>query len=165
MKLIRESISFKRGAEPKETLDIGENSSYIKNKLFNELEKTGIAFNLDWSHSGKAKEGVIDRIHEFLELIEKLLEAGLTYRDMEISHSDSINIRVIQVLNGNRIIHQCLTKEDADIIIKSMKNFSVDGNDGEEIHTSIGDKFLYLYRNQIWLDNIINNRKKYKNIK
>jgi hypothetical protein len=165
MKLIRESISFERGKDPKEALDIGETNIYAKTKLFDELEKTGIGINLGWSHTGKEKERVIERIHEFIKLIDKLLNAGLNYRDMEISHYDSINIKVIQILVGNRVIHQCISKKDANILVTIIKKFTVDGNDRNDISLSIGEKFLYLDRDQTWLDNIIENREKYKNIK
>ena len=163
--LVRESISFERGKDPKEVLDIGENNLYVKTKLFNELEEKGISINLDWSSTGIEKERTIENIYEFMKSIDKLLKAGLTYKDMEISHHDSINIKVIRVMAGNRVIHECLTKEDANILIKAIKNFTAGANQKESIITDIGSHFFYLEDNQKWLDDIIDNRKKYKSIK
>jgi hypothetical protein len=159
--IIKEFISFERGQDPKKSLDIGENSTYVKTEIFNALLKAGIYFH-DWDKTGKNKERIIKNIYIFKKLIDKLITAGLDINSIDLSHPDALDIKTIQVLNVNHVIHHCLTEEDAYIVIDICKKYSISGRDNFSIST--GTKCIYISDENEWLDNIIENRKKYKNL-
>jgi hypothetical protein len=160
--IVKESISFERGKDPKETLDIGENSIYVKTEVFNKIANSGVHIRLDWDQSGKEKERLIKDIYLFKELIDKLIKTGVSTNEMEISHHDSISIKTKQVMNGNWAICHCLTEEDANILIKAFQKFSI--NSRENFSMSEDSKYIYVYDKNEWLNDIIENRKKYKNL-
>lgn len=68
----------------------------------------------------------------------------------------------MRVIRGNHVIHECATQEDAEILINASEAFSMEHFPGV-FSTSAGEKMVYLNSHE-WLDNLIENRKKYKNI-
>jgi phosphopantetheine adenylyltransferase len=83
---------------------------------------------------------------------------------MSISHVDSISVKTVSVLRSNLVIADCASEEDADILIRAIKKFSV--WDYDVFRKDKGDRMISIYEGHLlWLDDLIENRKKYKSIK
>ncbi|MDD5649226.1 MAG: hypothetical protein PHF86_02230 [Candidatus Nanoarchaeia archaeon] len=161
LKLVKEALDFERNQEPKKSMSIGKESLYIKQQIFNKLEKDGILFH--HSSDEKDEKYLMDQylkdIYKIKEIIQKLQKLNIPIIIITGSAETSIgiSIQVYQILDGNHVILSCVTKEDAEHLIKEMKkyafrnyeNFSI-SDDGEEV--------IYLF-NTIWLDETIERRK------
>ena len=158
MKLVREYINFTKSDSQedfKDRLGVGK---------IQELEKRGIYFHLDWDKSGEERYKVIKYINEIEKYINKLELVGFNIKEMRISHSDGIHVKVIQILDGNRVILECPTRGDAIILIDIIKKLSIHNYDNFKINE--GETLIHFTKQtDKWLNNIIENRKKYKNIK
>jgi hypothetical protein len=157
MKLIKEHIKFERGLDPKQSMDIG---------LFKSLESLGIRFNFGW-RDGEGeieKQKFINNINEMNKFIQKLISVGVDPEGMHISHSDTVEIKVVRVMNGNRVIHECISEEDAKMLIDACLALSIEGHPDQYHIDNDGEKIVYVYAHP-WLDNLLENRRKYMSIK
>jgi hypothetical protein len=157
MKLVKENINFERGKDPKESMNVG---------IMKSLEDKGIRFWFGWGDGeGEIeKQKLIKNISGMNNLINKLIEVGVDPKKMSISHHDTVEIKVVQILNGNRVIHQCATKEDAEMLRKACQAFDADNDWEERWSFDEGEKMIYVSRKNTWLDNLFENRKKYSAI-
>jgi len=157
MKLVREHINFKKPEskeEFKDNLGVGK---------IQELEKRGVYFNLDWDKTGEERNKVIKNIDVIEEYINKLESVGFDIKKIRISHSDGICVKVIQVLDGNRVILECPSKGDAIILIDTILKLSIYNYD--QFKLDDGEATIHFTsQTDEWLNNIVENRKKYKNI-
>lgn len=161
MKYIKESLyeKFKEEADPITDMKIG------KEGIFRELEKLGVRTRFEgWlvpEDGIKEKKKAIENIVDIKKTITKLIEVGLKYSDIELDSSDCLRIQCVTVLNGNVVIFYCISKEDAQYIINIARKFSVWNYDHLDIST--GEKRVNV-KDHEWLDNLIENRKRYRNI-
>ena len=157
MKLIKETINFERGKDPKESMNIG---------LMKALENKGIRFWFGWGNGeGEIeKQKFLKNINKMNSFIDKMIAVGVDPRKMFISHADTVTINVIRVMNGNRVIHECVTNEDAEMLVKACIALSIEAYpDQYAIDMTDNEKIVYVYSHP-WLDNIVENRKKYKSV-
>jgi hypothetical protein len=168
MKLVRENIIFEKFVEKSDSVkDMGIG----KEGIFKNLEKRGVRMWFGWGQrEGQESEGeiekkkVIENIFEIEKLINKLIEIGFKSNDMSISHADGIKVKTIMVASSNWAIFHCVTKEDAEIMMDVIRKFSIWQYDN--LHLTDGETTIYVSsKYPEWLINIIENRKKYKNIK
>jgi hypothetical protein len=157
MKIVKENINFERGQEPKKSMGIGKESLYSKQQIFNKLEKVGIPFY----HSSNEKEEkylmdqYLKNIYIIKEIIQKLQKLNVPIISIEGSTEKSVGIliQVYQILDGNHIILSCITKEDAEYLIKEMKKYSFRNYENFSINDD-GEEIIYIF-NIKWLDETI----------
>jgi hypothetical protein len=165
----------KRGFKVKETKKIvnekfAEESDPIKDMkigkegIFNDLEKKGVTMWFSWEDGEIQKKRAIENIYEIKKTIDKLIKAGFKYNEIELSSSRRIRVTGIDVLKGNRVIFSCISEEDAQNIINVAKKFSVWDFDDFKTQESSFPVSIHI-KDHVWLDELIENREKYKNIK
>jgi len=160
MKLIREQLyeKFTENTDPVKDLQIG------KEGIFKNLEKRGVRMWFQWDGGEEEKKKVIENIVEIEGVVNKLIKAGFDIKDMEISHVYNIRVKIVQVIDSNQIIFHCATKEDAEILIGVTKNFSLWKYDNFRLGE--GETTVSTHpEHHKWLDDLIENRKKYKSLK
>jgi hypothetical protein len=159
VKLVREHINekFVENSDPVKDLQIG------KEGIFKDLEKRGVRMWFQWDGGEEEKKKVIENIDKIEKVVNKLIEVGFDIKDMEISHVYDIRVKTVQVLDSNHVIFNCASKEDAEILINVAKNFSLWKYDN--FNLSEGETTVSVHpEHHKWLDNLIENRKKYKNL-
>jgi len=154
--IVKEHINFERGLDPKDAMETG---------LMTTMKNMGIHFYFEWGDGdGKIeKERFIKQINKMYNFVEKLILVGVDPKEMSISSSSTIRIKIVQVLNGNHVIHECISTEDAKMLIDACIALSVEPYP-DEYHISDGEKLVYLHKHP-WLDKLVQNREKYKSIK
>lgn len=147
MGIIRENINFERG-NPQKALNLG----FLKS-----LEKQGVRLFFDWGtpeEQEKTREKTLENMGEIEEFFSLLKKNGVDPKDMEISSHDCIEINNYQVLDGNHVIHQCLTEEQALGLIEECKKRSINRYDGN-FNISRGKSNIYFTKYlKEWLKNL-----------
>lgn len=165
MKLVRENINFEKGQDPKKTMKTG---------LLGDIQRMGVAIpNFKNDHPNWNQEDVDRSTKNFNEdlpkfhyIISKLIECGVDPKVIRIADGTTIAIDCFEVMSGNHVILHTLTEEDAKTLIKICD--SVDANQHYENRWNIGrtslSHYIYVHGDNKWLDNLIETRKKLKNI-
>ena len=159
MKLVRENINekFTEDSDPVRDMGIG------KEAMFKDLEKrVRIWFGWGDGEGEEEKKKFIENINVITDLVNELEKAGFDVSKMSITHADTISVRCIEVIDSNHVIAYCATKEDANILINAFKKFAI--WDYNNFSIDEGERYVKVYSHE-WLDDLIENRKKYKNIK
>ena len=165
MKLVREHINekFTEDSDPVKDMGIG------KKAMFNALEKRGVSMWFGWGEwtDGSKHEGeeerlkTLDDIEYITSIVNKLEKVGFDVKQMRISRHNSIGVNTITVLRSQHVIADCASEEDADIVIDTMKKFTIWEHD--IFRKSNGEKIISIYPGHLkWLDELIENRQKYK---
>lgn len=165
---IKESLfeKFSEESDPVKDMGVG------KLGMFKALEKRGVTMRFNWGDfiKGKSegqweKEKVIENIYEITELVNKLEKVGFDVKQMEIRRSEQIYVTAITILRGNWTLFPCPTEEDAQLLIKLIKMFSIwDYDTFETTKSSIGESIPVNPKYHKWLDNFIENREKIKKV-
>lgn len=159
---LKESINFERNLDPKDSLNIGKNSLAVKTQIFNKLRQDGVRFNLTWDQTNENETKVIENIYAIQDMVNMLYECGVEKEKMSLFHPDSINFEIIQIIDGNLVILECINKEDANIIMDVIRKFSI--NDYDNLKTGEGTNSIrFTENNERFLTNLKNNREKFKN--
>ena len=156
MKIVKESINFKKEVNPTAAMGIG---------LFKKWENLGIHFWLGWQDGPQEKQKILDDPEPMRYFIDKLIELGVDPKDMSISRANSIDIAPYQVLNGNRVLHQCLTEEDANMLLKTLKKFEPELNNWSITKgNNLSGLYIKIYERDLpnWLESLEDNRKLYR---
>ena len=159
MKLVRENLNFERGKEPIKSM--GARQEYVKKQILKDFEKMGININIDFEPANPPK--ILENIYEIKEYVDKLLALGVKSEDIEISHPDSIQVNGFSVKDSNLVLIHCLTEEDANIIAKTLEKFMING-DHINIDRSSMSPYIHFHKENEWLKNLEENRKKYGKI-
>jgi hypothetical protein len=156
-KLVSESLhSFEKKSDPMKSMDIGKDSTYLKEKTIEKLQKQGIIFSrLD---DTETKTKTLNNIFEIEKLISKLNNLNIKVLSV---YESNVYIKPYKVIESNYVMFECVSEKDAKYLIEVVKkftpknhdNFRID-NDGE-ISLRVGDKI------NKWLDEIEENRKTY----
>lgn len=156
-KLVKEELNkFEKNKDPMKSLDIGKDSTYLKEKTLEKLQNQGIRFTrLDDSETKERTLNNIFKIEKFINKLNKL--------DIEIKSvfGKSIYVKCYNLIDSNRVILQCMSKKDANYLIEVIKklvlqnNYDLTISDDDEKRLDIND----ITNN--WLDEIEENRKKY----
>ena len=161
MKVVKEHIheAFKEDADPIKDMKIGNIG------IYKDLESRGFKFHFTWDGGEEEKRKAIDNMREIKKVIDKLVEVGCDIKDMQMSHAHDIYIMSKRILSGNRVIFECINEEDAQHIINIALKFSIWQYDNLHIGEGRDQVHVSIYPTQhVWLDNLIENRKKYKDI-
>lgn len=159
-KYIHETLGFNEDSDPVEDMGIGNEA------IFQDLKRRGIRmeFVSYLSKDGpQNKEELIKNIREVEKLVNKLVEVGFDIKKMKLSWSSRILVNTYAAVTPVGYFH-CATEEDAQIILNTVKKFSMWDNNVFDIREESTWVYMDPDRRQ-WLDNLIENRKKYKNIK
>jgi len=159
MKLVREHINEKFSSESDPVKDMGIG----KEGMFKNLEKRGVRMWFGWGdgEGQEEKKKVIENIAEITKFVDKLVEVGFDIKEMSISNHDTISVKTVEVIDSNHVIFNCATGEDARILVDTAKKFSLWEYDN--FHLGKGEDMIYVNpEHHKWLDNLIENRKKYK---
>jgi len=162
MKLVKEHIfeAFTDESDPVRDMHIG------KEGMFKNLEKRGIRMWFGWGakEGQEEKQKVIENIDKITQFVNKLESVGFDIKEMAISHRESIIVKTVEVIDSNHVIFNCATEEDANYLIKAAQKFSLWKYDNFTLGK--GETSVSIDPSQhAWLDNLIENRKKFKSIK
>lgn len=123
-KLVRESLGFSRGEDPKNVMDIGDESTHTKEKLIEHLRNRGIRVR-DYKN---AKPFTSEKLRTLIKMCNFF--NGLGVEDSKIYvDNDSVRVDAIGVYRGNWSIATVFNKEDANAILNTHKAFDL--NRGE----------------------------------
>ena len=86
MKIVKENINFKRGKDPKQSLDIGKESSYSREQILQKFSEMGVEVSIDFDPLNPPK--VLENIYQIKEYVDKLLNLGVKPSDIEIAYPD-----------------------------------------------------------------------------
>ena len=153
MKIIRENINFERGKDPKESLNLG-GLEYFKMQ--------GVRLFFNWGQYPKenrfegeeARKKAIKNIKKIREYFDLLKKNGVDPHDMEISDHDSISIDSYEVIEGNRVIFNCLNQKQAEELIEECKKKAI-YNHGTDFRIERRDMYIYFTEYmKNWLENL-----------
>ncbi|MDD5649225.1 MAG: hypothetical protein PHF86_02225 [Candidatus Nanoarchaeia archaeon] len=161
MKIVKENINFKRGKDPKQSLDIGKESTYSKEQILQKFSEMGVEIYIDFDPLNPPK--VLENIYEIKNYVENLIDLGVKPSDIEIAYPDSVCVKGFTVKDSNQVLLHCLTEEDAKIIAKTLEKFMIEGNN-INIDRSSMNPYIHFYRKNDWLKDLKENRKKYAKI-
>lgn len=162
--LVRESLSFSRGEDPKKSLDVGDDSVVVKKRIIKSLIEKGVTF-FDFE---KKFEHFIEHAKEINWFINKLVDVGIPYENIECNNVTSFSIATWIVLNSTYVLATFMTEEDAKIFVDVYSKFAIEtynsltieqrGKGSLSSHISPSENIMNV------LYNIVENRKKYKSI-
>lgn len=163
MQLVKENINFKRGSNPQDSLDIGKNSNTVKTNVYNSLIEKGIKFwkyYTDYSMDER-EQYFIDNIYEIKIMVDRLVEVGVDINSITVNNKDRCGCDQWKVLSHNRVIAECIVKEDAEKIIEIMKAFNIESHSVWTVELDTNITFYSTENSIKILDNLIKNRKIY----
>jgi hypothetical protein len=167
--LVKESISFERYRDPKESLKLGKQAS--KEYVYEKLEKEGANFSFYGSEENQKhqKQNIIDNIFEIEKTLNKC-KGIIPIR--EISSDDGkIDFRpgdLYKVMNRNNTLFACASEKDAIFITKILSKLVIDRYPKESFKvefesSSLQYPYLPSYTLNELVDNIIEMRQKFEN--
>ena len=122
MKIVKESISFKKGISPTKAMDIGVMKSWQKMGIsLGWVEPADISMK---SYFEDIKEAVEKKLPEFDEAIHLLMQLGAKPKDMVITEKKVIKVFGYSVTNQNNTVGPYLTLEDARTVINILNKYS-----------------------------------------
>lgn len=159
MKIVKENINFKRGKDPKQSLDIGKESSYSREQILQKFSEMGVEVSIDFDPLNPPK--VLENIYQIKEYVDKLLNLGVKPSDIEIAYPDSVCIKGFTVKDSNQVLLHCLTEKDATIIARTLKKFMING-DRINIDRSSMNPYIHFNKENEWLNGLKENREIYE---
>ena len=163
-RIVNETERFTRGGDPYSKLGVGTDSRAHKKEMYVALEKRGISFWL--SHMNftpdERKDYLIDNIHEITELVDILEGAGVDPANMLVPATDHVTFQHWNIMLSNRVMTQCLTEEDANIVINILNDMATEERG---FHYKKGNETFYITDKTVkFLGNLPANRKKYRSL-
>jgi hypothetical protein len=153
--IVKENINFERGQDPKETMELG---------LLKALENKGIRIDLSWDKEGQELQRFKDNIKNMYEAVTLLIGVGVRAEKIWISGAHILHVNVHRVINGNHVIHEVLSIEDGENLIKVIDALSIKSGSGSRVSQEEDSKLIYDYEVIDWLKKLKENREKYKNL-
>jgi len=173
MKLVKENLSeamsFEKTGDPMKGLNIGKDSTYVKEKKFEELQKQGIDFYLNYVNpedNDKVKQRFIENIYDIETVIKKLKKLNIPIISISGSLGLDIKVEIFQIIDSQHVILECVSEDDAKMLIDIIKKLSV--RDYDNFRIEKGETRLNIWKKSDthkWLNELENNRKKYKILK
>lgn len=129
----------------KEKKPVGITSDEGIDQIIKSWQKKGIKFGWQF-FEGDEKEKrreYLSKYHKYVEkYLNRLHEAGVPWDDMTY-WGDHVDIKSYQISKGNWSLFHCITKEDAEMLVKVLENLTT-GNQTfniseEREHISLGE--------------------------
>jgi hypothetical protein len=153
-------VNFERGQDPIKAMDVGNTSKTARLQKIEELKQRGVKVWFGWDTEGKDTDKVLKFVYDIEKLINKLETVGVKTSDIEWSSADSLDVRTVRLLDSNHVIFECLNRKDAEIIATVCRKFAINQYDNLNIDEDRSKKSVYVH-GHAWLDNLIENRKKF----
>jgi hypothetical protein len=156
----KQIFEFKRNTDPKTSLDIGKDSTYNKEKVYQSLVDRGVKFYFSWDIDNKEYPKLLNNIYKLEEAVNLLESERLFPSQMQLSYHHRIEINSYRILDGNHFIFNCISEEDAKILIEVLKAFTI-APTAYNRDFSIETNSAYFYYKLIVKINNFNNFHKY----
>jgi len=167
MKIVKEGLQFNRDKDPKKGMDIGREGSYSRRKTYERLISEGIEFwGMDRNQEEKYQMELLflQYIYDIEKMTNRLKELGIKILGVSATFNRiTIYINTFQILRGNTVILDCLNRESAEILIKSIEKLSPSYSEDDIYIQENGDVGISL-KQRNFIDNIEKNIEVFKKI-
>ena len=113
--------TFEKGKKP-----VGMDSPEGLDHLIDTWKKKGIKFGwmFDKGEEREKKREFLGKYHQYIEkYLKQLNEAGVPWKDMTL-WGDHVDVKSYQITKGNWSLFHCLTRDDAEKLIKILENIT-----------------------------------------